>query len=262
MFEGPFGAYPPKDNTMAAEICDKVVGGNGWFWSPQSPENGCINPQKTAEKIKDLESRYCSFMLATLPNRNGLLDKNQVACLKEIGTLWKPDAKRKPLPAQGARVLCPVQPITAMATSGDGELAIDGIMLGKKYTHWITENKYPQSITLDLGASYSRLELLSCVPAHKMNPERSIKEGNVTKYQVHISEEGKTFRKVSGGIWQADAKPKVAVFPAATARYIKFEILEANGAASIVELVVGAFSAKPKRVDTDKAELTDALDKK
>ena len=249
MFEGPFGAYPPIDNKMASEICDKVVDGNGWFWSEESPTKECIDPQKTADKIKDLESRYCSFMLAVLPNRDGLLDKNQLSSLEEMGKLWKPDPNREPLPTQEPRVIYPIQPISATASSGNGELAIDGIMLGVDYTDWVTENKYPQSIILDLGANYVGLEVLSCVPTHKMKPERSIKEGNVTKYNVYVSGDDQKFKKVAGGSWKADAKTKTAVFPETDARYIKFEILEAKGAASILELDVGSFSKPIQKFD-------------
>lgn len=249
MFEGPFGAYPPEDNTMASEICDRVVDGNGWFWSEESPKRACIDPQKTADKIIDLESRYCSFMLAVLPNRDGLIDENQLTCLDKIGKLWKPDTTRAPLPAQEPRVIYPIQPITATATSGNGELAIDGFMLGVDYTDWVTENQYPQSIILDLGTNYSGLEVLSCVPTHKMKPERSIKEGNVTKYKVYVSGDNQSFKKVAGGLWKADAKTKTAVFPATVARYIKFEIMEAKGAASIVELDVGSFSKPLQPID-------------
>lgn len=254
MFEGPFGAYPPEDNTMASAICDKIVGGNGWFWSEKSPDARCIKPQEVGKKISDLESRYCSFMLATLPNPQGLLDENQLTCLKEIGEAWTPNTNRKPLPRQPKWTIYSLDPVSVETTSGDGNHAVDGIMYKREYTHWTPDEAFPQSITLDLGARYSGLEVLTCVPLHKMNPERSLKEGNVTKYALYLSYDNKRFKKVAQGNWKADAKTHSVTFPTTTARYVKFEILEANGAASIAELAVGAFSAKPKRVADKQTE--------
>jgi alpha-L-fucosidase len=248
MFEGPFGAYPPKNNTMASAICDKIVGGNGWFWGPKSPNSRCTNPQKTAEKLKDLESRYCSFMLACLPNRRGLLDDNQIACLREIGKQWRPDEKRESLPAQEKRVVYSLSPAGVEASSGDGHLAFDGLMRGKNYTRWITSDEYPQRITMDLGAVYTGLEALMCVPAHRMKPERSIKEGNVIRFEISLSRDGKSFRKVTEGTWKPDARSRTAVFDRTDARYVRLTILEANGGAELEEIDIGAFSGMPKRL--------------
>ena len=251
MFEGPFGAYPPKDNKLASAICDKIVKGNGWFWGARSPDSQCIDVRKTADKIKDLESRYCSFMLAVLPNRQGLLDDNQVACLKEIGQLWSVDNKRKPLPKQDPWVIYSIDPVSAKATVGNGDLAIDGIMHNKKYTHWETSDSYPQSITIDLGSVYSGLEVVTCMPAHKMGPERAIAEGNVTVYTISISDDNNQFKEVARGKWEADAKPKSVAFPKTTGRYVKFEVVEAQGPASVSEIDIGAFSTPPQKVNDD-----------
>jgi len=246
MFEGPFGAYPSENNTSASAICDLIVEGNGWFWGENSPVSGCINPKKVGAKIKDLESRYCTFMLASLPNKDGLLDENQVNCLTKIGKSWTPDNKRKPLPNQAKRTVYPIIPLKVETSSGDGNLAVDGLMVGIDYTNWVTPANYPQSITLDLGAIYTGLETLTCVPLHKMKPERATKEGNITKYAVYLSSDNQIFREVAKGTWLADAETKTVVFPAATGRYVKFEILAANGAASIAELDIGAYSEEPK----------------
>ena len=75
-FEGPFGAFPTENNTMASALGHCSVKGNGWFWSSETP-HGLRKDESVetiVEKLKSLESRYCTFMLNCMPNRDGLLD--------------------------------------------------------------------------------------------------------------------------------------------------------------------------------------------
>ncbi len=250
MFEYPMGAYPPADNQLCSAICDKLVGGNGWFWGEHTPAQKGLDPQKAVKMLKELEERYCTYMLACLPNRNGLLEENQLNLLADIGKLWEPDMERPPLPPQPKHISYSVMPVNAEASSGDASLAIDGRMNGVKYTEWTTDREFPQHITIDLGKSWSGLEALTCVPAHRMKPERSIKEGNVTQYRVSISQDNVSFKIVSEGEWEADARVHTALFDNCVARYVKLEVLGANGDfAQVGEIDIGAWSADPQPAD-------------
>ena len=247
MFEWPMGAYPPEDNRLCSAICSKIIGGNGWFWGKKTTGLTGTDPNEVVKSLKEFEERYCTYMLATLPDRNGLLEENQLTCLAEIGKLWEPDTTRPPLPAQPKFISYSVMPKSAEASSGDASLAIDGRMNGNKYTEWITDGAFPQHITIDLGESWSGLEALTCVPAHKMKPERSVVDGNVTQYRIYLSTNNEDFTQVGEGEWEADARVHTATFDRSAARYVKFEILAAHGgAAQVGEIDIGAWSAEPK----------------
>lgn len=252
-FEGPYGAYPSEDNAMPSALGECVFPGNGWFWSEKTaatPVNeGRIN--QVVKKLTECEQRYCLFMLNCMPNRDGLLDSNALELLTEVGKRWQADETRKPLPSQGAQLIFPVAAESATATSGDASLAIDLKQYGAKWKHWVADEGYPQSITLDLGANYSDLEMLVVLPncISKPGPERSLTEGNVTAYELSLSSDNETYTKVAEGRWEADAKIKKVFFPKTTARYLQFTILDANGKEAIIaQIEAGAFANSPKKV--------------
>jgi alpha-L-fucosidase len=65
-----------------------------WFWKEDYP----VSPVKSARVIINdnlipLNRAFCNFILNVAPNRQGLIDDNALALLKEIGTLWKPDGE-------------------------------------------------------------------------------------------------------------------------------------------------------------------------
>jgi alpha-L-fucosidase len=244
-FEGPFGAYPPEDNIMPSALGHCLAKGNGWFWDPKF-ETKKISAKPVIKMLGELEPRYCNLMLNCMPNRDGLLGDKFTTVLKEIGENWQPNENRPPLPPQGPQLIFSIQPETATATSGMAENAVDSKMNKAKYSTWKSAEALPQSFTMDLGASYSGLEMLAYVPAHARKPERSETKGNITTYNVSISEDGKTFETVAEGTWKAEGKMQIAIFPKTRARYVRLEALDASGGyVAAEEIGVGSFSAKP-----------------
>jgi len=74
-----------------------------WFWKTDFPTTPVREPQKIVnELIKPLNDASCNFILNVAPNRDGLIDENALASLKEVGKLWKnegPTTKLSPLKA-------------------------------------------------------------------------------------------------------------------------------------------------------------------
>lgn len=74
-----------------------------WFWKTDFPTTPVREPQKIVnELIKPLNDASCNFILNVAPNRDGLIDENALASLKEVGKLWKnegPTTKLSPLEA-------------------------------------------------------------------------------------------------------------------------------------------------------------------
>jgi alpha-L-fucosidase len=74
---------------------------SAWFWKTDFPTVPVREPQKIVnELIKPLNEASCNFILNVAPNRDGLIDENALASLKEVGRLWRnegPTTRLSPL---------------------------------------------------------------------------------------------------------------------------------------------------------------------
>lgn len=250
-FEGPFGAFPEEDNIMASALGHCSVRGNGWFWSPATPDG--LFPGESArsivDKLESLESRYCNFMLNCMPNREGLLDTLYIDLLAEIGELWEPDAARPPLPPQPRYPVYSIPIEDTEASSGDPFHLIDACQIGTIHRHWHSDPVFPQEIMLDLGRIYDGINVMTIVPNHRCKPapESALAEGNVTKCRLYAGKDPQELQVVFEGEWPPDALYRTLTFDPAPARYFKLEILEANGPVAIIaELDIGGSERMPE----------------
>lgn len=72
-------------------------------------------------------------------------------------------------------------------------------------------------------------------------PSVTTKDGTITSYRVHVSDDGETFRPVASGRWEPTGGVRTASFDPTRARYVRLEALEAHGApgsVSVAELGV------------------------
>jgi len=70
-----------------------------WFWKTDFPTVPVRKPQEIIDNlIKPLNAASCNFILNVAPNRDGLIDENALASLKEVGKLWKNEGPTAPLP--------------------------------------------------------------------------------------------------------------------------------------------------------------------
>ncbi len=58
---------------------------NNWFWKATDPTLELKSAEWAVGKIKEFNSRYCSFLLNASPNKFGLIDDNMVSRFEEIG---------------------------------------------------------------------------------------------------------------------------------------------------------------------------------
>lgn len=253
-FEGPFGAFPESDNTMASALGHCSVKGNGWFWNMDTP-NGLKkdeNAQRIVAKLKKLENRYCNFMLNCMPNRDGLLDTLYIDLLHEVGNLWSPNTDRKPLPELGKNLIYsfPIKKITA--TSGKANNLFDAAQYGTDYKHWFADSSFPQEIIIDMGKEYAGIDIVQIIPNHRCKPapESALKEGNILNCVISVSSDGKKFKTVASKTYLPNSKYKNIDFEPQKARYIKIEILDAVSPwAIIAELNVGSSYAPAKTLN-------------
>ena len=237
-FEEPKGAWSPAGNTYPGQQGQKVnaSGGNDWFWGTGMGDLMTVQDIVTRH-LGDLEPKWTNFLLNCPPNRDGLLDAEMVKRLREVGEAWNPDRARPPLPAQGPQNEYPYTPLSATASSGNANHAIDGKNDQMVITMWQPGPSLPQSITLDLGEVRPDLGWLGCLPRY--HNENSSKDGNVTAYRVSTSKDGGQFSEVTSGSWVADGRMKVVAFGPTPARYLRFEVLGAYGDPAITEITVG-----------------------
>jgi alpha-L-fucosidase len=237
-FEEPKGAWSPEGNTYPGQQGQKVnaSGGNDWFWGTDVG-NLMTVADVVSGHLGDLAPKWTNFLLNCPPNRDGLLDPAIVKLLADVGAAWKPNPSRPPLPAQGPQNEYPYTPVAATATSGEADDAIDGKNDQMYITMWQPAAALPQWITLDLGRVRPDVGWLGCLPRY--HNERSSQGGNVTAYRVSTSTDGSKFSEATAGSWAADGRMKVATFGPTPARYVRFEILGANGSPAVTELTVG-----------------------
>jgi alpha-L-fucosidase len=70
-----------------------------WFWKTDFPTVPVRKPQEIVDKlIKPLNEASCNFIMNVAPNRDGRIDENAIAALKEVGKLWKNEGPNTPLP--------------------------------------------------------------------------------------------------------------------------------------------------------------------
>ncbi len=237
-FEEPRGGWAPAGNSYAAQQEQKVnaSGGNDWFWAPDV--GGLMTVTDIVHRhLADLEPKWTNFVLNCPPNRDGKLPPEIVTLLHDVGASWTPNAARPPLPAQGPQDERPYTPVSATATSGDGDAAIDGKNDTEFTSMWQPAGALPQSITLDLGRLRPDVGWLGYVPRYHL--EKSSTEGNVTDYRIATSTDGSSFSDATAGTWPADGRMKVATFGPTPARYVRFEIRAANGKPAVTEITVG-----------------------
>ncbi|WFD88545.1 alpha-N-acetylglucosaminidase TIM-barrel domain-containing protein [Clostridium perfringens] len=141
-----------------------------------------------------------------------------------------------------ASIALPQGNMKATATSEHPDVGNEGLAKfaidGKENTIWHTKynpvDNLPQSITLELGGSYE-------INKFTYLPRSGSKNGNITKYEFHVSEDGNDFRKVSEGNWEDSGSLKTLKFNSTKATHVKLVALEGvGGFASAAELNVFA----------------------
>lgn len=157
-----------------------------------------------------------------------------------------------------ANTLIPQSQMTASASSfqpgDDPQNALDGDISTLWHTKWSPAH-LPESITLDLGGSYT-------INQFNYTPRTGAVNGIITRYNLSISTDGVNFTQVASGAWTRDEKVKSVRFAEAAATHVKLEATEGVGNfASAAELhvfkvqdpseIIGATG-----VQLDKAEVT------
>lgn len=93
-----------ETNRMPALACLPI--NSAWFWKTNFPTTPVKDAaQLVNEDIVPLNKVDCNFILNVAPNRDGLIDDNALAALKQIGQLWKNDGPAPKLAPTGEPII-------------------------------------------------------------------------------------------------------------------------------------------------------------
>ncbi len=93
-----------ESNHMPALACLPIQA--NWFWKTKFPNEPVKDPVKLVnETLIPLNKVDCNFILNVAPNRDGLIDDNALAALKNIGEMWHNEGPVTPLPPLDAPII-------------------------------------------------------------------------------------------------------------------------------------------------------------
>ncbi|MBS1606427.1 MAG: alpha-L-fucosidase [Bacteroidetes bacterium] len=104
-YEQGAGQHISKEhNRLPALSCLPL--NDNWFWKTSFPATPVKDPAMLIrEDIVPFNDAYCNFILNVAPNRDGLIDDNALAALKEIGKNWKNSGPTSPIPPADAPII-------------------------------------------------------------------------------------------------------------------------------------------------------------
>jgi len=97
-YEMGAGQKMSKDSKVMPSLACLPIN-TAWFWKTDFPTVPVRKPQDIVDNlIKPLNAASCNFILNVAPNRDGLIDENALASLREVGKLWRNEGATAPLP--------------------------------------------------------------------------------------------------------------------------------------------------------------------
>ncbi len=131
-----------ETNRMPALACLPI--NSAWFWKTNFPTTPVKDAAKLVnEDIIPLNKVDCNFILNVAPNRDGLIDDNALAGLKQIGELWKNDGPAPKLAPTGEPIISSNLALhkPAYATWSDDMDIMDFANDGDFKTQWTSNPK-------------------------------------------------------------------------------------------------------------------------
>ena len=107
------------------------------------------------------------------------------------------------------------------ATEGPANLVLDGNVNTLWHTNWYGTSRDDHWIQFELSEDY-------VVDGLRYKPrEGNSTNGNITKYDIQISDDGVNFRSVTSGSWEGNASWKMAAFSGVQAKFVRLVALDA-----------------------------------
>ena len=228
-YEMGAGQHVSKEkNRMPALACLPI--NDNWFWKTSFP----VKPVKDVNKLVNetlipLNNANCNFILNVAPNKDGLIDDNALAGLKQIGCIWKNEGSVGQLPLIDAPI---ISHNLAMKQASNSSWSEDmNIMdfandddFGSSWqsNHTLKNNDAWYELDFTKEKAFNAIAL-------------SEQNANIKKYRIEY---------FAGGVWKPllsgaiSSKVKIHRFGRVKSKKIRVLIDEANHQVSIAELGV------------------------
>ena len=104
-YEQGAGQHISKENNQLPALSCLPIN-KAWFWKTTFPTESVKDPSVLVkDNLVPFNKAYCNFILNVAPNREGLIDDNALAALKQIGELWTEKAPGLKLPPSDAPII-------------------------------------------------------------------------------------------------------------------------------------------------------------
>lgn len=218
------------ENRLPALACLSIQ--RTWFWKESMPTDKLKDVNwLVKENIEPYNNAYCNFILNVAPNRDGLMDENAVAALKQIGNIWKNQGPTQPIPACESPIIqhniAKHQP-TEYSWSYDyglGDFACDDDFIYAWTAHPLVEQPWWE-VSLDKKKAFNRITILEETA------------GVMQEYRLEYLN-GKKWTTLFEGE-AAEGRLKQHLFPAVKAEKVRITILRHQGTVKIAEFGIYA----------------------
>lgn len=217
-------------NRMPALACLPI--NSSWFWKDDFPATPVKEPSKLVnDLIIPLNNANCNFILNVAPNKDGLIDDNALASLKEVGKMWSNKGPVPGLPLLDAPIISHNLATKKPSNSSwSDDMNIMDFANDDRYTtSWVSNPtvKNPwYEIDLKKATAFNAITITETRP-------------NISQYRIEYFLNGNWKTLVNGDITR---NVKVHRFPSVTGSKIRVHILNARQQVSIAE--VGIYHEK------------------
>lgn len=204
-----------------------------WFWKSYFPDK----PTKPAsEMVNDnlvpMNEVCCTYILNVAPNRDGLLDENAVATLREIGRLWHDDGVSRPVAHSDAPIVASnIAKGKHVTGSWSDDCNIHDLAADDNFgTGWISNRRVAEPwLVVELGKAY---------PVNAVAITEAA-DGIVAAYRIECRNNG-VWTTVFDGEAPTSRRVKINRFDTTIADAVRLTVTRADGRVEIKEL--GVFS--------------------
>lgn len=217
-------------NRMPALACLPI--NSSWFWKDNFPTTPVKEPSKLVnDLIIPLNNANCNFILNVAPNKEGLIDANALASLKEVGQLWSNKGPAATLPTLDAPIISHNLATNKPTNSSwSDDMNIMDFANDDRYTtSWVSNPA--------VKAPWYEIDLKSATRFNAISITES--QPNISRYRIEYFLNGNWKTLVNGDI---PKNVKVHRFPPVTGSKIRIYILNARQQVSIAE--VGIYNEK------------------
>lgn len=217
------------DSFLPSMACDHLQ--RTWFWKESFPTDS-LTPARdiVSNNIVPMNEVGCTFILNAAPNRDGLIDDNAVARLREIGRIWHDDGSRVNVAETGQPLIYSnlAKHLYVYGSWSDDcnlhDLAADDDFR----TAWVASPAVASPwIAVDLGdPQFFNTVVITDLEAP-----------GIRRYAIDRMSDG-VWKEIFSGNAPTDRKVKVHRFPEVEGSAVRIRILEAEGPVRISEIGV------------------------